>query len=101
VKGMRESLRITIIPLSSELLNRGMELMRKRSDKDWSLTNCTSFILMEDAGIKDALTADRNFEQAGLAHFSGSPPLRPRSDHILGSLCRKTRNRRMGRKRRL
>jgi uncharacterized protein len=65
VKGLRESFRIRIVPLSTSLLDRGLELMRKRSDKDWSLTDCTSFILMEDAGVGAALTADHNFEQAG------------------------------------
>jgi hypothetical protein len=29
------------------------------------LTDCTSFLVMEDRGIADALTADHHFEQAG------------------------------------
>ena len=65
VAGMRASPRIRILPLDSVLLNRGMELMAARSDKDWSLTDCISFLVMQDEGIKDALTGDRHFEQAG------------------------------------
>jgi len=65
VDGMRASSRIRIIPLSSGLLQRGLELMRSRSDKDWSLTDCTSFVAMEEAGLEEALTGDQHFEQAG------------------------------------
>ena len=43
VGGMRSSPRMTIVPLNSDLLNRGLELMAGRSDKDWSLTDCISF----------------------------------------------------------
>ena len=39
--------------------------MADRHDKDWSLTDCISFVVMEDQRITDALTGDRHFEQAG------------------------------------
>jgi hypothetical protein len=39
--------------------------LRDRPDKDWSLTDCISFVVMEDENIKEALTADHHFEQAG------------------------------------
>jgi len=65
VAGMRASPRFRILPLESSLLNRGLDRMGTRSDKDWSLTDCISFVVMEDEGITEALTADRHFEQAG------------------------------------
>ncbi len=65
VAGLRASPRIRIIPLDSRLFNRGLERMATRPDKDWSLTDCISFVVMEDDGIQEALTADRHFEQAG------------------------------------
>lgn len=65
VEGMRASPRMTLVPLSSPLLTRGLELMARRSDKDWSLTDCISFVVMEDESIHEALTGDRHFEQAG------------------------------------
>jgi uncharacterized protein len=55
----------TVIPASSELLSRGIALFERRSDKAWSLTDCTSFVIMEERGVVDALTADHHFEQAG------------------------------------
>lgn len=34
-------------------------------DKEWTLTGCVSFAVMREAGITQALTEDRHFEQAG------------------------------------
>lgn len=57
--------RVTVVPASRELLNRGIGLYRGRPDKNWSLTDCISFLVMEDRGIRDAATADQHFAQAG------------------------------------
>jgi predicted nucleic acid-binding protein len=65
VAGMRSSRRVRIVPLESRLLSRGFERMAARPDKDWSLIDCISFVVMEDEGIHEALTADEHFEQAG------------------------------------
>ena len=48
-----------------ELFERGLELFRQRTDKEWSLTDCISFAAMKDERVTDALTGDRHFEQAG------------------------------------
>ena len=56
---------ITIVPASRQLLEDGIHLYRYRRDKDWPLTDCISFVVMEDEDIKEALTADQHFEQAG------------------------------------
>ena len=62
---IRSDSAVTIVPTSGELFDRGCQLYARRPDKDWSLTDCTSFVVMEEAGLKEALTADRHFEQAG------------------------------------
>ncbi|WP_042724860.1 type II toxin-antitoxin system VapC family toxin [Chthoniobacter flavus] len=54
-----------IIPVSPEDFRRGLELYDARPDKAWSLTDCISFVIMEEEGLTDALTGDRHFEQAG------------------------------------
>ncbi len=47
------------------MIQRGRELYRGRPDKEWSLTDCISFVVMRDEHLTEALTADRHFEQAG------------------------------------
>lgn len=54
-----------VIPSEPQLWLRGLDLYHARPDKEWSLTDCISFIVMQDHGITEALTADQHFEQAG------------------------------------
>jgi len=54
-----------IVPASSALVTRGLDLFARRLDKDWSLTDCISFVVMREHGVTEALTTDRHFEQAG------------------------------------
>lgn len=56
---------ITMIHVDEALLRSGSALLRNRSDKRYSLTDCVSFIVMEDRRISVALAFDRHFEQAG------------------------------------
>ena len=56
---------VEIIPASSGLFRQGCELHAQRPDKEWSLTDCISFVAMQEHGILEALTADHHFEQAG------------------------------------
>src|SRR5207253_6804793 len=55
----------TIVPASRQLMEDGVHLYRYRRDKDWPLTDCISFVVMEDEEIHEALTGDHHFEQAG------------------------------------
>jgi predicted nucleic acid-binding protein len=34
-------------------------------DKEWSLTDCLSFVVMQQRGLTEALTPDEHFVQAG------------------------------------
>jgi uncharacterized protein len=62
---MRASSRTAIVPLQPQLRQRGLDLFASRADKNWSLTDCTSFVVMYDQAIHESLTSDRHFEQAG------------------------------------
>lgn len=55
----------TIVPPSQALFEEGVALDNSRADKTWSLTDCISFVVMEECGLTEALTGDRHFEQAG------------------------------------
>ena len=54
-----------IVHFQSDWMDRGLTLFAERPDKDWSLTDCISFVVMQEHGIAEALTADHHFEQAG------------------------------------
>ena len=56
---------ITIVEPTTPLYRRGLALYDARADKEWSLTDCISFVVMGDEGLAEALTGDRHFEQAG------------------------------------
>ncbi len=54
-----------LVRATSELLLRGRARYQERRDKEWPLTDCISFLVMEERGLTEVLTADRHFEQAG------------------------------------
>jgi hypothetical protein len=62
---------VVIIEPDSALFEAGIALFAARDDKDWTLTDCISFVVMEQRGISDALTGDRHFRQAGFQTLLG------------------------------
>ena len=57
--------RVKIVAADTRLFQRGVDFFERRQDKNWSLTDCLSFVVMRDEGITQALTGDKHFEQAG------------------------------------
>ncbi|HEY3391092.1 MAG TPA: PIN domain-containing protein [Lacipirellulaceae bacterium] len=55
----------TVIPADQTLFDKGLDLFQARPDKEWSLTDCISFVVMQEQGLTKALTADHHFKQAG------------------------------------
>jgi len=62
---LRDDPTVKVIPSNNELFAAGVKLYAERPDKEWSLTDCISFVVMQREGLADALTGDRHFEQAG------------------------------------
>jgi len=62
---LREDSETEIVPASSVLFDEGVQIYSRRSDKQWSLTDCISFAVMKAYSITDALACDHHFEQAG------------------------------------
>lgn len=57
---------VFIISQSPEQFDEAFSLLRVVvDDKEWSITDCASFLAMERFGIREALTSDRHFEQYG------------------------------------
>ena len=66
IKTIRSAPWVKIIHITEKLDEEAWKLLADRWDKEWSLVDCASFVLMEARGLTEALTADRHFEQA---HF--------------------------------
>jgi len=65
IRGLSAEPFVEVTPPSQEQFERALDLYENRPGKEWSLTDCLSFLLMEERGISEALTADHHFEQAG------------------------------------
>jgi predicted nucleic acid-binding protein len=44
-------------------------LLKSRKDKVWSQVDSSSFIVMQQLKLQEALTTDRHFEQAGFVRL--------------------------------
>ena len=63
---IRQNRQVDIIPQSPEQFEEALGLLRTvADDKEWSITDCASFVAMWRLDISDALTGDHHFEQAG------------------------------------
>lgn len=56
---------VEIVPQTDAQFRAAVERYAARSDQRWSLTDCASFLVMEERNIIEALAYDRDFEQAG------------------------------------
>src|SRR5258708_35891357 len=54
-----------LVRATSELIQRGKKFYRERPDKEWPLTDCISFVIMQEQGLSESLTADHHFELTG------------------------------------
>ncbi len=65
VERLESNPNVEIVPQTDAQFRAAVERYVARSDQRWSLTDCASFLVMEDRNIGEALAYDRDFEQAG------------------------------------
>ena len=65
VRGLEDSPDVEIVPQTNSQFRAAVGRYVSRGDQRWSLTDCASFLVMEERGITEALAYDRDFEQAG------------------------------------
>src|SRR5579875_1724291 len=61
LKGMKQ---LSIVHIDSTLDAEAWALLERRPDKEWSLVDASSFIIMTRERITDVFTTNRHFEQA-------------------------------------
>jgi predicted nucleic acid-binding protein len=64
---IEHSQRIEVVEVASELYRKGWQLYGQRADKGWGAINCISFVIMQERNLREALTGDRHFQQAGFS----------------------------------
>jgi predicted nucleic acid-binding protein len=67
VVALRRSQAGMVWPQSPDLFQNALLQYAQMRDKEWSLTDCASFQIMNSEGIHEALTSDRHFAQAGFS----------------------------------
>jgi predicted nucleic acid-binding protein len=65
VNSLKQSSYVDIIHIDKDKDDEAWILLASREDKEWSLVDCSSFIIMKERGMLEALTNDVHFEQAG------------------------------------
>ena len=69
LESIRKSAMVDLVHVNEALDSKAWELFAGRHDKNWSLVDCSSFVVMAENNIQDALTTDRHFEQAGFVRL--------------------------------
>jgi predicted nucleic acid-binding protein len=69
INGIKQSTFFDIIHIDKDFDAKSWNLLSNRADKNWSLVDCSSFVLMQENNILEALTTDHHFEQAGFVRL--------------------------------
>ena len=64
VRSLKENPNVDVVSLTSVQFAKAVDRYASRLDQRWSLVDCSSFVLMEERGVRDALAYDIDFVQA-------------------------------------
>lgn len=68
---LQRSSSLQVLRVSDRDFDHAVDLMLAHGDKRWSLTDCTSFVLMRELEVANAFTFDHNFSEAGFRVLPG------------------------------
>lgn len=66
-KKFRKSEVVKIVQISRGIEEKALDIFEMYDNKDFSFTDCVSFVVMWDMGIKEAFAFDQHFDQMGFA----------------------------------
>jgi uncharacterized protein len=69
VSDIRSDPSIEIVQVDAALEIAAWTLWAARPDKNWTIVDCVSFVVMGQRGLTEAITSDRHFEQAGFVRL--------------------------------
>jgi len=62
---LQDEAEVRLVEIDATIRQEAWQLFKSRPDKGYSLTDCTSFIVMRKFGIALAVTLDEHFQQEG------------------------------------
>ena len=80
VEAIMNNPQVTVVPMNRRTFIRSLGLYKARPDKGYSLTDCSSMLLMRERRLSEALTTDRHFEQEGFVALFRTPARRHPTD---------------------
>jgi len=63
---LRRRNNVKIVPLTSAQFSAALYIYETFIDKEWSLTDCASYLIMKEMKITEALSHDHHFKQMGV-----------------------------------
>jgi len=69
IESIKAAPHVEVVHIDPTLDMAAWQLLKTRLDKQWSLVDCASCVVMEQRGITQALTTDHHFEQAGFVRL--------------------------------
>lgn len=69
IAALQDSSEVEVVMVDKDLHHAALARLRQRLDMEWSLCDAVSFVLMERLDIREALTTDHHFEQAGFVRL--------------------------------
>jgi uncharacterized protein len=65
INAFKADVSVEVVYIDQSIDNEAWALLEARLDKEWSLVDASSFIVMKRFGLSQALTTDHHFTQAG------------------------------------
>jgi uncharacterized protein len=65
IEKIQTNINTQVVPFSVDGMSKAFSLFKNHQDKTWGLVDCFSFVVMKEKRIKQALTFDDHFRQAG------------------------------------
>lgn len=65
VRSFQSNVDVEIVPQTDGQFAAALTLYAQRPDKEWGITDCASFLIMQERGIVEALAHGDHFQQAG------------------------------------
>lgn len=69
INALKKDTSVQIVHIEQSIDNEAWRLLETRLDKEWSLVDASSFVVMEHFGMTQALTTDHHFTQAGFVRL--------------------------------